>query len=50
MGLKKQEGFYLSTFKMKDLGQMDIILGIKVKMDSGGFYIKPLTLYWKYNK
>ncbi|RVX23596.1 Retrovirus-related Pol polyprotein from transposon TNT 1-94 [Vitis vinifera] len=42
-GFKQREGiietkrFLSSTFKMKDLGEVDTILGIKVKRNSGGY-------------
>ena len=36
-GVTETKRFLSSTFKMKDLGQVDTILGIKVRQHSGGF-------------
>ena len=36
-GILETKRFLSSTFKMKDLGQVDTILGIKVKQNSGGY-------------
>ena len=36
-GIEETKRFLSSTFKMKDLGEVDTILGIKVKKHSGGF-------------
>nr|CAN83010.1 hypothetical protein VITISV_010102 [Vitis vinifera] len=36
-GIIETKRFLSSTFKMKDLGEVDIILGIKVKRNSGGY-------------
>lgn len=38
-GIKETKRFLSSTFKMKDLGQVDIILGIKVTKTSVGYYL-----------
>ena len=36
-GIIETKRFLSSTFKMKDLGEVDTILGIKVKRNSGGY-------------
>lgn len=36
-GILETKNFLKSSFKMKDLGQVDTILGIKVKRNSGGY-------------
>ena len=36
-GILETKMFLSSTLKMKDLGQVDNILGIKAKQNSGGF-------------
>ncbi|RVW92427.1 Retrovirus-related Pol polyprotein from transposon TNT 1-94 [Vitis vinifera] len=36
-GIIEMKRFLSSTFKMKDLGEVDTILGIKVKRNSGGY-------------
>ena len=36
-GINNTKRYYTSQFKMKDLGEVDTILGIKVKKHSGGF-------------
>ena len=38
-GILETKRFLSSTFKMKDLGQVDTILGIKVKRNSGGYVL-----------
>ena len=38
-GIIETKRFLSSTFKMKDLGQVDTILGIKVKRNSGGYVL-----------
>ena len=38
-GIVETKRFLSSTFKMKDLGQVDTILGIKVKRNSGGYVL-----------
>ena len=38
-GIIQTKRFLSSTFKMKDLGQVDTILGIKVKRNSGGYVL-----------
>ena len=38
-GIVEIKRFLSSTFKMKDLGQVDTILGIKVKRNSGGYVL-----------
>jgi Fe2+ transport system protein FeoA len=38
-GIKETKRFLSSIFKMKDLGKVDTILGIKVTKNSGGFYL-----------
>ena len=50
-GVNETKAYLSSTFQMKDLGEVDKILGVKVKRHSGGFelcqshYIeKTLTL------
>ena len=35
-GIIEIKRFISSTFKMKDLGEVDTILGIKIKRNSGG--------------
>ena len=38
-GIIETKRFLSSTFKMKDLGQVDTILGIKVTKNSGGYVL-----------
>ena len=38
-GIIETKRFLSSTFKMKDLGQVDTILGIKMKRNSGGYVL-----------
>ena len=38
-GIVETKRFLSSTFKIKDLGQVDTILGIKVKRNSGGYVL-----------
>ena len=38
-GILETKRFLSSTFKMKDLAHVDIILGIKVKRNSGGYVL-----------
>jgi hypothetical protein len=38
-GILETKRFLTSTFKMKDLGLVDTILGIKVKRNSGGYVL-----------
>ena len=55
-GILETKRFLSSTFKMKDLGQVDTILGLKVKQNSGGFklgqshYIEKVLDKFKYLK
>ena len=44
-GIIETKRFLSSTFMMKDLGQVDTILGIKVKRNSGGIYFESISLY-----
>jgi hypothetical protein len=53
-GILETKRFLTSTFKMKDLGQVDTILGIKVKRNSGGYelsqthYIEKMLVKFKH--
>ena len=39
------KAYLSSTFQMKDLGEVDKILGVKVKRHSGGFFTLSISLY-----
>ena len=55
-GILETKRFLSSTFKMKNLGQVDTILGIKVKQNSGSFelgqshYVEKVLEKFKYLK
>ena len=46
-GILETKRFLSSTFKMKDFGQVDTILGIKVKQNSGGLNLVNHTMLRK---
>ena len=44
-GVNDTKAYLSSTFQMKDLGEVDKILGVKVKRHNGGFFSLSISLY-----
>jgi hypothetical protein len=45
-GVNDTNKYLTSKFQMKDLNEVDIILGIKVRKHSGRFCSLSISLYW----
>ena len=44
-GVSDNEKYLTSQFKMKDFGEVDTILGIKIKKHGGGYSFMSISLY-----